>query len=172
MPDKELFSQALIDVTWPALIVSGMREKATQAGAKVRALTPSLISGATRKLDFYSIRLVYAAAKKLNSPGLIPENWLDCLDRHIRSERDRYSLRIIDAEFREDWKEVLKWATKAVTEYPTYYNYYRPHGIALHKTGQGQAAIHSLEVYTKYSHDEIHWHDAVDLLNKLKSSLD
>ncbi len=172
MPDKELFSPSLIDVTWPALILSGMREKADQAGAAVRTLTPSLISGAARNLDFYSIRLVYAAAKRLNSPDLIPENWLDCLDRQIRSERDRYSLRIIDAEFREDWKEVLKWSTKAVTEYPTYYNYYRPHGIALHKTGQAQKAIHSLEVYTKYSHDEIHWQDAVDLLNKLKSSLD
>ena len=172
MPDDNLFSPSLIDVTWPALIMSGMTEKAQQAGTIARTLTSSLISTATRNLDFYSIRLVYDTAKRLKEPDLIPENWLACLDQQIRSERDRYNLRIMDAEFREDWKEVLKWSTKAVTEYPTYYNYYRPHGIALNKLGRTMDAIRSLEVYTKYSRDETHWQDSVELLNELKSSLD
>jgi len=172
MSDDNIFSPSLIDVTWPALMMSGMKEKAQQAGTNARTLIPSLLSTAARKLDFYSIRLVYDAAKRLKAPDLIPENWLTCLDQQIRSERDRYNLRIMDAEFREDWKEVLKWSTKAVTEYPTYYNYYRPHGIALNKTGKIQDAIRSLEVYTKYSRDEMHWQDSVELLNELKSSLD
>ena len=172
MSDENLFSPTLIDVTWPALIMSGLKHKATQAGTNARTLTPSLISTAARKLDFYSIRLVYSVAKILKSPDLIPENWIACLDQQIRSERDRYNLRIMDAEFRGDWKEVLKWSTKAVTEYPTYYNYYRPHGIALNKTGKIKDAIRSLEVYTKYSHDETYWQDSIELLNKLKLSLD
>ena len=168
MPDDELFSPDFVDISWPALQMAGMDEKAVLAGAAVKDLLPSLIAGAARRLDFHSIRLVYAAAKRLKLPEAIPEDWLECLDDQIRSERDRYSLRIIDSEFREDWQEVLKWSAKAVTEYPTYYNYYRPHGIALHKAGLRKEAVRSLEIYTRYSHDEIHWHDAAKLLQEIK----
>ena len=167
IPEEELLSPGLIDISWPALIMAGMENKAGQADSIISNLLPSLIAGAARKLDFHSIRLVYTAAKRLKSPHIIPKNWLDCLDGQIQSERDRYSLRIIDAEFREDWPALLEWSTRAVTEYPTYYNYYRHHGIALAKAGRKEEAIRSLEIYTKYSHDEMHWHAAAQLLQEI-----
>ncbi len=169
IPEEELFSNSLIDISWPALIMADMQGKAEQAEDIVIGLIPSLVASGARNLDFHSIRLVYAAAKRLKSPDIIPNGWLGYLDQQIKSERDRYSLRIIDAEFREDWKSLLEWSTKAVTEYPTYYNYYRPHGIALTKLGRKAEAIRSLEIYTKYSHDEIHWHDATQLLEKIRN---
>lgn len=168
LPEKDLFSAALVDISWPALIMAGMENKARQAGDVAISMFPAVIASAARNLDFNSIRLAYDTAKRLDTPELLPEHWLEYLDQQIQSERDRYSLRIIDAEFREDWQALAKWSTKAVTQYPTYYNYYRPHGVALNKLGRKREAIRSLETYIRYSRDEIQWHDANQLLGELK----
>ncbi len=168
IPEETLLSAALVDISWPALIMAGMENKVQLASDVTSRMLPEIIAGAARKLDFNSIRLAYDTAKRLNKPQLLPEGWFECLDNQIQSERDRYSLRIIDAEFREDWQALAKWSTKAVTEYPTYYNYYRPHGVALSKTGRKKEAIRSLETYTRYSRDEIQWHDADQLLRELR----
>jgi len=168
IPEKDLFSATLVDISWPALIMAGMENKARQAGDVAISMFPAVIAGAARNLDFSSIRLAYDTAKRLDAPELLPERWLEYLDQQIQSERDRYSLRIIDAEFREDWQALAKWSTKAVTQYPTYYNYYRPHGVALDKLGRKGEAIRSLETYIRYSRDEIQWHDANQLLGELK----
>ena len=70
----------------------------------------------------------------------IPKNWFTSIDGQIKSERDSYSLRIMEAEHNENWKGLAKWSGKVVAEYPTYYNYYRPRGIALHKIGEIESA--------------------------------
>ena len=65
IPDEELFSPELIDISWPALIMTGMENKSERAEEIVKTLLPSLIAGATRKLDFTSIRLVeFSDAKR------------------------------------------------------------------------------------------------------------
>jgi hypothetical protein len=168
IPEATLLSENLVDISWPALIMAGMENEVRLASDVAGRMLPGIIAGAARKLDFNSIRLAYDTAKRLGKPQLIPERWFQCLDNQIQSERDRYSLRIIDAEFRGDWQALEKWSTKAVTEYPTYYNYYRPHGVALNKLGRIKEAVRSLETYTRYSRDEIQWHDANQLLRKLR----
>ena len=90
------------------------------------------------------------------------------IDGQIKSERDSYSLRIMEAEHKGNWKSLTKWSGKAVAEYPTYYNYYRPRGIALYKIGKIESAIKALEIYIKFSKDESTWTETAELLKKLK----
>ena len=74
----------------------------------------------------------------------------------------------MEAEHNENWKNLEKWSGKAIAEYPTYYNYYRPRGLALHKLNDNKSAVKALEIYIKYSKDESKWIDTNKLLQKLK----
>ncbi len=168
--DDQLFSADLLDVSWPALIMSELTDKVKTANLTAKGITVRSAAKAARYLDFQSIRFIYDSAKRLNDKSVIPEGWFKYLDSQIISERDRYSLRIINAEYEEDWKELAKWSGKAVAEYPTYYNYYRPRGYALAKLGKNQEAIAALNVYIKYSKDEVHWKDAAKLLDSLNKT--
>lgn len=168
--DAQLFSSNLLDVSWPALIMSELNNKVKIAEETAKKSIAQSISNAARYLDFQSIRFVYDSAKRLNDTSIIPEGWFKYLDSQITSERDRYSLRIINAEYEEDWEELAKWSGKAVTEYPTYYNYYRPRGYALAKLGKTQEAIAALNIYIKFSKDEVHWKDSLILLDSLKTN--
>lgn len=168
--DERLFSSNLLDVSWPALIMSELNDKVEIAERTAKDSVTQSVTTAARYLDFQSIRFVYDSAKRLNDKSIIPDGWFQYLDSQITSERDRYSLRIINAEYGEDWKELAKWSGKAVAEYPTYYNYYRPRGYALAKLGKTQEAIAALNIYIKYSKDEVHWKDALLLLDSLKAN--
>ncbi len=147
-----------------------LTDKVKTANLTAKGITVQSAAKAARYLDFQSIRFIYDSAKRLNDKSVIPEGWFKYLDSQIISERDRYSLRIINAEYEEDWKELAKWSGKAVAEYPTYYNYYRPRGYALAKLGKNQEAIAALNVYIKYSKDEVHWKDAAKLLDSLNKT--
>ncbi|RZO18086.1 MAG: hypothetical protein EVB09_02780 [Verrucomicrobiaceae bacterium] len=168
--DDQLFSSNLLDVSWPALIMSELSDKTKTAEEFAKKSTSQSIAKAARYLDFQSIRFIYDSANRLNDKSIIPEGWFKYLDSQIKSERDSYSLRIINAEYEENWEELAKWSGRAVTEYPTYYNYYRPRGYALAKLGKTQEAIAALNIYIKYSKDEVHWKDALTLLNSLKTN--
>ena len=168
--DDQLFSSDLLDVSWPALIMSEFPDKVKKAEQKAKESANQSAAKAARYLDFQSIRFIYNSAKRLNDKSIIPDGWFEHLDSEIVSERDRYSLRIINAEHNENWEELAKWSGKAVAEYPTYYNYYRPRGYALAKLGKTQEAIVALNIYIKFSKDEVHWKDAVILLDSLKKS--
>jgi hypothetical protein len=165
--DDQLFSADLLDVSWPALIMSGFTDKIKKADQIAKQITVQSTAKAARYLDFQSIRFIYDSAKRLNDKSVISEGWFKYLDSQIISERDRYSLRIINAEYEENWEELATWSGKAVIEYPTYYNYYRPRGYALANLGRTQEAIAALEIYIKFSKDEVHWKDAVILLDSL-----
>lgn len=167
MPSRELLSENLLDVAWPAFLMAEMDAEVKLAEVAAKGYIRWAIPRAARYLDFQSIRFVYDSAKRFNNPSIIPEDWFDYLDTQILAERDRYSLRIIDAEFRKDWKALAKWSGKAVKEYPTYYNYYRPRGLALEKLGKIEEAIAALQTYVKYSKDEAKWNDASMLLESL-----
>ena len=168
--DEQLFSSNLLDVSWPALILSELNDKVETAERVAKKSVTQSVTTAARYLDFQSIRFVYDSAKRLNDKSIIPDGWFQHLDSQITSERDRYSLRIINAEYEEDWEELAKWSGKAVAEYPTYYNYYRPRGYALAKLGKTQEAMAALNIYIKYSKDEVHWKDALILLDSLKAN--
>ncbi len=168
--DDQLFSTDLLDVSWPALIMSEFTDKVKIAGHTAKAITVQSAAKAARYLDFQSIRFIYDSAKRLDDKSVIPEGWFKYLDSQIISERDRYSLRIINSEYEENWEELAKWSGKAVTEYPTYYNYYRPRGYALAKLGRIQEAIAALKIYIKFSKDEVHWKDAATLLDSLEKT--
>ena len=165
--DDQLLSVDLIDISWPALIMSGFTDKVNKANKIAKEFTAQSTAKAARYLDFQSIRFIYDSAKRLNDKSVISEGWFNYLDSQIISERDRYSLQIINAEYEDNWEELAKWSGKAVTEYPTYYNYYRPRGYALAKLGRTQEAIAALNIYIKFSKDEVHWKDAVILLESL-----
>ncbi|HIL54230.1 MAG TPA: hypothetical protein EYG40_04255 [Verrucomicrobia bacterium] len=165
--DDQLFSANLLDVSWPALIMSGFADEVKKADQIAKEITVQSTAKAARYLDFQSIRFIYDSAKRLNDKSIISEGWFKYLDSQIISERDRYSLRIINAEYKENWEELATWSGKAVIEYPTYYNYYRPRGYALAKLGRTQEAIAALKIYIKFSKDEVHWKDAAILLDSL-----
>ena len=110
--------------------MSGFTDKVNKANKIAKEYTAQSTAKAARYLDFQSIRFIYDSAKRLNDKSVISEGWFNYLDSQIISERDRYSLQIINAEYEKNWEELAKWSGKAVTEYPTYYNYYRPRGYA------------------------------------------
>ncbi len=168
MPADRLLAPELIDLSWPALRMVGLDDEAELAGEAAAHLAVDSLPTAARTLDFGLIHLIYDVAERAGQPGLIPAGWFEYLDAEVEAERDRYSLRIRQAELLDDSEEVARWAGKAVQEFPTYYNYYRPYGEALARLGKDEAAIAALEVYTRYSKDEVEWQDAVELLDTLR----
>ena len=166
---SQLLTPDFLDTTWPALEMAGMNDEAELAAEAASELIPRMIPAAARSLNLGLVSDVYQTAARLGKPEIVPDGWFEYLDSQILAERDRYNLRIMAAEHRGDWEAIAKWSTKAVESFPTYYNYYRPQGIALHQLGKKAEAITALETYTKYSKDEVEWKDAVDLLEKLKA---
>ena len=168
--DSETFlSPEFIDIILPALYEANQNDKIKEANIVAENKVNNDLAKAVRTLDFQTIRFIYKfyALSKSNIP--LPNEWFQSIDTQLKSERDSYSFRILEAEYKENWTELAKWSGKAIDEYPTYYNYYRPRGLALYRLNDKHAAIDALEVYIKYSKDEIQWHDAVELLKTLKS---
>ncbi|MDA7681057.1 hypothetical protein N8603_01585 [Verrucomicrobiales bacterium] len=168
LSDEKLFSSEFIDVSVPALAFAGMKEKLNNALLVSANLMNQYLPKAVRTLDFQLIRFIYRYDELNTTNNKIPKNWFTSIDGQIKSERDSYSLRIMEAEHKGNWKSLTKWSGKAVAEYPTYYNYYRPRGIALYKIGKIESAIKALEVYIKFSKDESTWTETTELLKKLK----
>ena len=168
LPATRLLDPDFVDVTWPALRMAGLEDEAELAQEAILEELPKSIAGAARTLNFGLINTVYETAQALGKPELLPQGWFDYIDSKVLSERDRYSLRILEADLKGNWEEMAKWATRAVEEFPTYYNYYRPQGVALHHLDKTEEAIAALEVYTKYSKDEVEWKDAMALLDNLR----
>lgn len=168
LSNEKLFSSEFIDVSVPALAFAGMKGKLNDAISVSANLMNQYLPKAVRNLDFQLIRFIYRYDELNTTNNKIPKNWFSSIDGQIKSERDSYSLRIMEAEHNENWKGLAKWSGKAVAEYPTYYNYYRPRGIALHKIGEIESAIKALEIYIKFSKDESTWTKTAELLKKLK----
>lgn len=164
-----LLSPEYIDVFLPALYKTQQKNKLNKAIEIAEKKVEKDFSKTLRSLDFQSIRFIFKFQQLTKINKEITKKWFQQIDGQIKSERDSYSLKILEAEYQNNWEEVAKWAGKAVEEYPTYYNYYRPLGIALEKLGKKEASIKALQVYVKYSKDETTWKDAAKLLEKLKS---
>ena len=69
--DKQLFSSNLLDVSWPALIMSELNDKVEIAERTAKDSVTQSVTTAARYLDFQSIRFVYDSAKRLNDKSII-----------------------------------------------------------------------------------------------------
>ena len=169
LDQETLLSPEFIDIILPALYEANQNDRIKEAIVVAENKIKNDLANSVRTLDFQSIRFVYKfySLAKNNSP--LPKEWFQSIDKQVKSERDSYSFRILEAEYKENWIDLAKWSGKAIDEYPTYYNYYRPRGLALYRLNDKQSAIDALEIYVKYSKDEIQWHDASELLKTLKS---
>ncbi|MBV64451.1 MAG: hypothetical protein CMP45_08060 [Rickettsiales bacterium] len=168
LSEEKLFSSDFIEVSLPALAFAGMQEKLDKAMGVVKNKINQDLAKSVRTLDFQLIRFIYKYSELNKKNNVIPKSWFNSIDKQIKSERDSYSFRIMEAEHNENWKNLEKWSGKAIAEYPTYYNYYRPRGLALHKLNDNKSAVKALEIYIKYSKDESKWIETNKLLQKLK----
>ena len=126
-----LLTPEYIDVLLPALYKTQQKNKLNKAIEIAEKKVEKDFSKTLRSLDFQSIRFIFKFQQLTKINKEITKKWFQQIDSQIKSERDSYSLKILEAEYHNNWEEVAKWAGKAVEEYPTYYNYHRPLGIAL-----------------------------------------
>jgi hypothetical protein len=86
----------------------------------------------------------------------------------VLHRRDKAWVRTYEAFAHGDWARLLANADEAVKLYPTYYHFYWLKGAALYNLGRKAEAVEPLQIYTKYSRDELDYQQAADWLKEIQ----
>ena len=118
----------------------------------------------------HDIREVYEIAIRLKRPDLIPDSFSESILAHIRNEQQNALIRLSQADLKNDWAAMEKYASEAIAEFPTYYHFYWYQAAARYHTDRKQEAIEPLKVYVKYSKDEKEYPTAVQWLKEIEAA--
>lgn len=120
--------------------------------------------------DVGAIYQALQATRILGDVRSLPDGWFEEFSTRCRRKRQLIMSESHLAEQLEDWASLKKLSQQGIADYPTYYDFYRFHGIAMAEHGNTEQAIQSLQTYCRYSKNELEYPPAKVLLEKLKAS--
>jgi len=88
----------------------------------------------------------------------------------VENQYSKGALGAREAYARKDWPALLAASEGVLDAYPTYYNFDWYKGEALYQLGKMQESIAPLQIYVRYSKNELVYPLAVDRLNTVKGA--
>jgi hypothetical protein len=163
----QMMSRQLICEVLPALDATNMTDEASLAR---EALAKKLYQDALTV--WFGGKGVYLHSvcediETQNSSRELPVEFGSFVDSHIARQLDVLSFRFLKAYVDKDWKTASAAAEANTKLYPNEYTTYWFLGKSLAELGKKEEAVKALTVYCKYSHDELWYPEAKDLLGKL-----
>jgi uncharacterized protein YerC len=149
-----------------ALDMAGLAEEAELAREAGRKELYNLILDSWAKPTSAALKGIFDLAEILREPGLVPEAWMDDMEKTIQDPFARTNLLVAIAQLKKDWKQMERHAAEAIAKYPTYYHFYWLHGEALNQLGRKAEALSAIKVYATYAKNERHYPEAVAFLTE------
>ena len=157
MSADDLLAEKYLALTLRALPIAGLDDEAELARETAVELVPELLARGWRYINVGTIISAYTFAELSGKPELIPDALYEDLISagHLKNERQRLLLETAHHHLHQDWPALEASATRAIKQFPTFYHFYLDKARALHQQGKTEEAQAPLEVYLKYSHNEV-----------------
>jgi hypothetical protein len=167
-PD-ELLSDRLLGLSTRAFAAAGMSDELelARSTAKKSIYRNVLLSWVT--LEPYFFHKTFDLVDALQDPAGLPPEWFAATSAKLSNRHANLSLRAGEKFTRKDWPQLLQVADEAILAFPTYYHFQWFKGAALIHLNRKQEAIAPLEIYVRYSKDEMEYPQAMKWLSELKT---
>jgi hypothetical protein len=141
----------------------------SELGLQLKRVRDMLLVYATATGDVSALYQTLHATRILGDIRTLPNGWFEEFSQRCRRARQLIMSEAHLAEQLEDWSRLGKLSEQGITEYPTYYDFYRFHGLAMAEQGKTERAIRSLQTYCRFSKNELEYPAALALLEKLEA---
>ena len=169
LAENELADPSLLTLIHHARTVLG-EEPGSTLEENLRKNRDSYLVHAAATGEPSAVYRVISATKALGDVRHLPEGWYEQFTTHCRRHRQLVMTGAYLAELEEDWPKLEQLGAEGIEHFPTYYDFYRFHGMALAERGENAGAIKALETYCKYSRNELQYPEAQALLDRLKAA--
>jgi len=109
------------------------------------------------------------ATRALGDVDALPDGWFEAFLENCKRTRQRAMTASMKAELEQDWEGLIKASDDGIKHFSTYYDFYRFRGLGMAKLGRTEEAIEALEIYCRYSANELEYPEMLELLNELKN---
>lgn len=167
----DLLTDRLLPLSLRAFALAGMKEELEVATPAARKDMYRHILLAWAVPMSYDVHKACEFAQVLKDPAALPENWLSAIIGHTQNRFDKESFAAHEAFTRKDWPAVVEAADHLLALYPTFYHYDWYKGEALYQMGKKHESIALLQIYVRYSKDELEYPIAAERLKECESAV-
>ena len=146
------------------------KEISPKLQALLKKVRDSLLVFSVATGDVGAVYQTLNATKILGDARTLPEKWFEEFSNRCRRTRQVMMAKAYLSEQLEDWKTLEVVSEQGITDYPTYYDFYRFHGITMAKKGDLSRALQSLKTYCRYSKNELDYPAAKALLVEIEAA--
>ena len=163
----QIMSPGVLNTALPALEAVQMKDEADLARDTLARQLHQDVLAVWFNLDATGLNSVRDDLDGLGAVQDIPEEFNHFIESHIARQEHVLGYQLTTAYLRKDWTAASAFGATYTRLYPEYYSSYWLLGRSLAELGKKDEAIRALTVYCQYSHDEVSYPDARDLLKKL-----
>lgn len=150
----ELMSPLYAGLVTRIYLLLDMKDEAELATEQARGTVYESVMRGWVDPDRHTAFMCMHVANAIGEPGLVPAAMAQELIPATKHEREKLFLGMLDAQLRKDWDTCAKVAAEGIKRYPTFYDFYLHHGMALGHLKQGNEAVVSLRTFLDHAHDD------------------
>ncbi|WP_269541192.1 DUF3857 and transglutaminase domain-containing protein [Cerasicoccus fimbriatus] len=164
----ELMSPSMLELTLQAFELAAMDDERELASEDAQREVYLSVLNSWATDDSSTASWAMSMAEVLEQPELLPEDWKTHMAANtIGISKLMFELRVAESE--KDWPKAEQCARAILERLPTFYEFHWRLGRALYQQGKRAEAVEPLEVYAKYSHDQIEYPTAKKWLAEIQA---